>query len=88
MVFPSEAFEPLKTLQAVEKEKCTALHGVSTMFMVELDHPKFDNYDVPSLRTGMMAGATCPIELMNRLIEKMNLKNLIIGYGQTETSAL
>lgn len=88
MVFPSEAFEPLKTLQAVEKEKCTALHGVPTMFIVELDHPEFDNYDVSSLRTGMMAGATCPIELMKRLIEKMNLKDILIGYGQTETSPL
>ena len=88
MVFPSEAFEPLKTLQAVEKEKCTALHGVPTMFIVELDHPEFENFDVSSLRTGMMAGATCPIELMNRLIEKMNLKDILIGYGQTETSPL
>ena len=88
MVFPSEAFEPLKTLQAVEKEKCTALHGVPTMFIVELDHPEFENFDVSSLRTGMMAGATCPIELMNRLIEKMNLKEILIGYGQTETSPL
>jgi fatty-acyl-CoA synthase len=88
MVFPSEAFEPLKTLQAIEKEKCTALHGVPTMFIVELDHPEFDNYDVSSLRTGMMAGATCPIELMKRLIEKMNLKDILIGYGQTETSPL
>lgn len=88
MVFPSEAFEPLKTLQAVEKEKCTALHGVPTMFIVELDHPEFENFDVSSLRTGMMAGATCPIELMKRLIEKMNLKDILIGYGQTETSPL
>ena len=88
MVFPSEAFEPLKTLEAVEKEKCTALHGVPTMFIMELDHPEFSNFDVSTLRTGIMAGATCPIELMNRLIEKMNLKDILIGYGQTETSPL
>lgn len=88
MVFPSEAFEPLATLQAVEKEKCTALHGVPTMFIVELDHPEFNNFDMSSLRTGIMAGATCPIELMNRLIEKMNLKDILIGYGQTEVSPL
>jgi len=88
MVFPSEAFEPLKTLEAVEKEKCTALHGVPTMFIMELDHPEFANFDVSSLRTGIMAGATCPIELMNRLIDQMNLKDILIGYGQTETSPL
>lgn len=88
MVFPSEAFEPLKTLEAVEKEKCTALHGVPTMFIMELDHPNFADFDVSSLRTGMMAGATCPIELMNRLIDQMNLKDILIGYGQTETSPL
>jgi fatty-acyl-CoA synthase len=88
MVFPSEAFEPLKTLQAVAKEKCTALHGVPTMFIMELDHPEFANFDVSTLRTGIMAGATCPIELMNRLIEKMNLKEILIGYGQTETSPI
>ena len=88
MVFPSEAFEPLKALQAVEQEKCTALHGVPTMFIVELEHPEFDNYDVSTLRTGIMAGATCPIELMNNLIDKMNLKDILIGYGQTEVSPL
>lgn len=88
MVFPSEAFEPLKTLEAVEKERCTALHGVPTMFIMELDHPEFANFDVSSLRTGIMAGATCPIELMNRLIDQMNLKDILIGYGQTETSPL
>jgi len=88
MVFPSEAFEPLSTLQAVEKEKCTALHGVPTMFIMELEHPEFANYNVSSLRTGIMAGATCPVELMNGLIEKMNLSDILIGYGQTEVSPL
>ena len=88
MVFPSEAFEPLETLQAVENEKCTALHGVPTMFIVELEHPEFANFDMSSLRTGIMAGATCPIELMNSLIKKMNLTDILIGYGQTELSPL
>lgn len=88
MVFPSEAFEPLSTLQAVEKEKCTALHGVPTMFIMELEHPEFANFDVSSLRTGIMAGATCPVELMNNLIANMNLKDILIGYGQTEVSPL
>lgn len=88
MVFPSEAFEPLSTLKTIEKEKCTALHGVPTMFIMELDHPEFANYDVSTLRTGIMAGATCPVELMNSLIEKMNLRDILIGYGQTEVSPL
>lgn len=88
MVFPSEAFEPLKTLQAVEQEKCTALHGVPTMFIVELDHPEFSTFDLSSLRTGIMAGSTCPIELMKRLIDQMNLSDILIGYGQTELSPL
>lgn len=88
MVFPSEAFDPLTTLQAIEKEKCTALHGVPTMFIMELEHPEFANFDVSSLRTGIMAGATCPVELMNSLIKKMNLTDILIGYGQTEVSPL
>lgn len=88
MVFPSEAFEPLSTLQAIQEEKCTALHGVPTMFIMELEHPDFANYNVSSLRTGIMAGATCPIELMNNLIDNMNLKDILIGYGQTEVSPL
>jgi len=88
MVFPSEAFEPLATLQAIEKEKCTTLHGVPTMFIMELEHPEFANFDMSSLRTGIMAGATCPIELMNNLIENMNLRDILIGYGQTELSPL
>lgn len=88
MVFPSEAFEPLKTLQAIEHESCTGLHGVPTMFIVELDHPEFSTFDLSSLRTGIMAGSTCPIELMKRLIDKMNLTDILIGYGQTELSPL
>lgn len=88
MVFPSEAFDPLTTLQAIEKERCTALHGVPTMFIMELEHPEFTNFDVSSLRTGIMAGATCPVELMNSLIKNMNLRDILIGYGQTEVSPL
>lgn len=88
MVLPSDSFNPLDTLQAIEQEKCTALHGVPTMFIKELEHPDFSKFDVSSLRTGTMAGATCPIELMKELIEKMNMTDIIIGYGQTEVSPL
>ncbi len=88
MVFPAEAYDPKSTLAAIEKEKCTALHGVPTMFVMELECPEFENYDVSSLRTGVMAGATCPIELMKNLIKKMNMTDILIGYGQTEVSPI
>jgi fatty-acyl-CoA synthase len=85
-VFPGEAFEPVATLAAVEAEKCTALHGVPTMFIAELDCPEFSRFDLSTLRTGIMAGASCPVEVMNRVIGDMNMSEVLIAYGQTETS--
>lgn len=86
MVFPGEAFDPLETLAAVAAEKCTALHGVPTMFVAELDHPEFSTFDLSSLRTGIMAGAPCPIEVMRRVVNEMHLREITIAYGMTETS--
>ncbi|GAB5487496.1 MAG: AMP-binding protein [Parasphingorhabdus sp.] len=86
MVFPGEAFEPEATMKAVSDEKCTALHGVPTMFFAELDLPNLADFDTSQLRTGMIAGATCPEDLMQRLIGDMDLTELIIAYGQTECS--
>ena len=85
MIYPSEGFEPLATLEAIEKERCTALHGVPTMFIAELDHPEFARFDLTSLRTGIMAGAPCPVELMKRVTTEMNLDQITIAYGMTET---
>jgi fatty-acyl-CoA synthase len=85
-VFPADGFDPESTLAAVEEERCTALHGVPTMFIAELDSPSLDQYDLSSLRTGIMAGATCPVEVMNRVIGKMHMEEVLIAYGQTETS--
>ena len=86
MVFPSAAFEPLAVLETVEAERCTALHGVPTMFIAELDHPEFDRFDLSHLRTGIMAGAPCPIEVMKRVNEDMHMAQVTIAYGMTETS--
>src|SRR6516225_12440131 len=86
MVYPGEGFDPLATLETVEQEKCTALYGVRTMFIAELDHPDFAKFDLSSLRTGMMAGAPCPIEVMRRVNHLMNMREVTIGYGMTETS--
>jgi fatty-acyl-CoA synthase len=86
MVFPGEGFEPLATLQAVEAERCTTLHGVPTMFIAEMDHPDFPHFDLSSLRTGIMAGSPCPTEVMKRAVEQMHLKEITIAYGMTETS--
>jgi fatty-acyl-CoA synthase len=88
MVFPGEAFDPLETLRTVEAEKCTALHGVPTMFITELDHPQFAEFDLSSLRTGIMAGAPCPVEIMKRVISQMHMEDILIGYGQTELSPI
>ena len=85
MVFV-ENFDPLMVLASIEKEKCTALYGVPTMFIAELNHPMFDLFDLSSLRTGIMAGAPCPIETMNQVMTRMNAKDIIIVYGLTETS--
>ncbi len=85
-VFPGEAFDPITVLETIEKEKCTALHGVPTMFVAETDLPEVSGYDLSTLRTGVMAGAPCPLELMHKVIDKLNMTEITIMYGQTETS--
>ena len=86
MIYPSEGFEPLAVLQAVQDEKCTALYGVPTMFIAELGHIDFDKFDLSSLRTGIMAGSPCPIEVMRQVIARMHMAEVTIAYGMTETS--
>ncbi|HEY2540994.1 MAG TPA: AMP-binding protein, partial [Stellaceae bacterium] len=86
MVFPSEGFDPLATLETIEAERCTALYGVPTMFIAEMDHPDFAKFDLSSLRTGIMAGSPCPIEVMRKAVVSMHLSEIVIGYGMTETS--
>ena len=86
IIYPNDGFEPLSVLKAVEEEKCTALHGVPTMFIAELEHPDFDQYDLSTLRTGIMAGSSCPIEVMRRVIDEMHMSEVTIAYGMTETS--
>ncbi|MDM5199746.1 AMP-binding protein [Fictibacillus enclensis] len=83
---PVVQFNPKEVLDTVEKEKCTALHGVPTMFIAELNHENFERYDLRSLRTGVMAGSTCPIEVMKSVINRMGMSEITIAYGQTETS--
>ncbi len=86
MVFPGEGFDPLATLETVAEERCTALHGVPTMFIAEMEHPEFRRFDLSSLRTGIMAGSPCPIEVMRRTVAEMHLSQITIAYGMTETS--
>ncbi len=86
MVVPSEGFDPEAVLKTVQNEKCTALYGVPTMFIAVLNHPDFPKYDLSSLRTGIMAGSTCPVELMRQVMVKMNMSEITIAYGMTETS--
>jgi fatty-acyl-CoA synthase len=86
LVIPCEHFDPLRVLQAVDRERCTALHGVPTMFVSELDHPRFSEFNLTSLRTGIMAGAPCPPALMTRVMAEMHIDDILIGYGQTEAS--
>ncbi|MCE0917537.1 AMP-binding protein [Pseudomonas sp. NMI760_13] len=86
LIYPNDAFDPLLTLQAVAEERATALYGVPTMFIAELDHPRRHEFDLSSLRTGIMAGATCPIEVMRRVIDEMHMGEVQIAYGMTETS--
>ncbi|HOB67058.1 AMP-binding protein [Ottowia sp.] len=86
IVYPNDAFDPLTVLETVQKEKCTGLHGVPTMFIAELDHPDFAKYDLSTLRTGIMAGSPCPIEVMKRVQRDMNMGEVTIAYGMTETS--
>jgi fatty-acyl-CoA synthase len=86
LVIPAPHFDAVAVLETIEKERCTAVHGVPTMFAAELDHPDFQLYDLSSLRTGVMAGAPCPPVLMRRVIEDMGCREILIGYGQTEAS--
>ena len=86
IVYPNDAFEPLSVLQTVQAEKCTGLHGVPTMFIAELDHPRFAEFDLSTLRTGIMAGSPCPIEVMKRVQRDMHMDEVTIAYGMTETS--
>mgnify|MGYP001822477074 CR=1 FL=1 len=85
-VFPADAFEAGSVLETVDAERCTALHGVPTMFIAELEHPEFDRYDLTALRTGIMAGAPCPVEVMKKVIARMHMAEVLIAYGQTECS--
>lgn len=88
MVIPNDSFDPVKTLEAVEKERCTSLYGVPTMFILELEEMNKKKYDVSSLRTGIMAGASCPPEVMKKVKDIMNMTEVTIGYGQTEVSPI
>jgi fatty-acyl-CoA synthase len=86
MVIPAPAFDPEATLRACAEERCTSLYGVPTMFIAQLDHPRFADYDLTSLRTGIMAGSPCPVEVMKRVMELMHMSEVGIAYGMTETS--
>ncbi|KJC34748.1 AMP-binding protein [Bradyrhizobium sp. LTSP857] len=86
MVYPSESFDPLRTLEAVEAERCDVLYGVPTMFIAQLNHPEFARFDLSSLRRGIMAGAPCPIEVMKEVASTMHMSEITIAYGMTETS--
>jgi fatty-acyl-CoA synthase len=86
IVVPAEAFDPLAVLETVQAERCTALYGVPTMFIAELDHPGFASYDLGSLRTGIMAGSPCPVEVMKQVQARMHMREVTICYGMTETS--
>ena len=88
VVIPCEHFDAEQVLDAIEKEKCTAIHGVPTMFIAELEHPRFKVFDLSSLRTGIMAGAPCPPTLMKRVMEDMHCQEILIGYGETEASPI
>jgi fatty-acyl-CoA synthase len=86
MVYPAPSFEPLATLETIAAERCTSIYGVPTMFIAQLEHPQFDEFDLTSLRTGIMAGAPCPIEVMKRVISDMHCAEVTIAYGMTETA--
>jgi fatty-acyl-CoA synthase len=85
-MIPVEVFDPLLVLKSIETERCTAVHGVPTMFIAELEHPDFSRFDLSSLRTGIMAGSPCPTEVMRRVIDDMHCAEITIAYGQTEAS--
>jgi len=86
MVYPDEGFDAKSVLQAIEAERCTAVHGVPTMFIAALDHPEFERFDLTSLRTGAMGGAPCPVEVMKQVVERMHMHQVTIVYGMTETA--
>ena len=86
IVYPNDGFDALTVLQTVQDERCTGLHGVPTMFIAELDHPRFKEFDLSTLRTGIMAGSPCPTEVMKRVVSDMHLGQITIAYGMTETS--
>jgi len=86
IVYPNDGFDPLTVLQTVQDERCTGLHGVPTMFIAELDHPRFKEFDLSTLRTGIMAGSPCPTAVMQRVVNDMHLSEITIAYGMTETS--
>jgi fatty-acyl-CoA synthase len=86
MVVPAESFDPVATLETVQAERCTSLYGVPTMFVAELDHPRFGEFDLSTLRTGIMAGSPCPIEVMKKVNALMHMAEVTICYGMTETS--
>ena len=86
MVYADAAFDPTSVLETIHAERCTALYGVPTMFIAELGHADFDNYDLSSLRTGIMAGSPCPIEVMKQVVSRMHMREVVIAYGMTETS--
>ena len=88
MVFPGEGFDAGATLASIAQERCTALHGVPTMFIAELEHPEFLTFDIGSLRTGIMAGSPCPIETMKQVVSRMHMQEITIAYGMTETSPI
>jgi fatty-acyl-CoA synthase len=86
MVIPAEAFDPVMTMETVERERCTSLYGVPTMFIAELEHPRFKEFDFSTLRTGIMAGSPCPVEVMKKVQTTMHIPEMTIAYGMTETS--
>ena len=86
IVYPNDGFDPLTVLETVQAERCTGLHGVPTMFIAELAHPRFAEFDLSSLRTGIMAGSPCPIEVMKQVVSRMHMSEVTIAYGMTETS--
>ena len=86
MVYPAASFDPLATLEALSEEHCTSVYGVPTMYIGMLEHPRFAEFDLSSLRTGIMAGAPCPVEVMKRVVDEMHAREICIGYGMTETA--
>src|ERR1041384_6772476 len=88
MIIPGEAFDPLAVMETVQAERCTSLYGVPTMFIAELDHAEFSRFDFSTLRTGIMAGSPCPIEVMRRVQSEMHMDQVTIGYGMTEKSPI